>query len=505
MIPSRLINSRLAAHGHTRQIDAVLKADAASVAVDRAISRVWRELWQALAGVSSPWQAQRIALPILRRLHAVAHSSIADALHKIAVWGRKSAVGNLVKTLPVSWLAAAAIQKVPHDKLRTVRIGSRLGPPYPERGYAPVELPEMQLGYNGIGIPCSPSAFSKPLEDTGRRHLIEDSSFDLPGAIALSIRDGALNIIDNLGRLREPARDELSEEEQRRIFASLLFPPPPEERTRAHIAGLLQNAEFTGRGRWPPETLGAIVADGYAAGKSQREVAKDLMPAVDGVRSSAMRVARTWGIHVAAEEQWQSDQELGDLVIGYQVHASLDWRTRSWHAARSGQIYYLKPKRGQKGMHQCPHPPMEANDPGERPAKAPKLAWNCRCYLNTVLSEPKHITSNPEAMAVFANARDTAIPDPATYDQWFDKADTRSRQLAVGARRYSLVRELLDRVPDWLDFINPNGRLLSMRKLMGESERARNARREQVAKVIAARKDMIEKVATYGFIPPVTA
>ena len=46
--------------------------------------------------------------------------------------------------------------------------------------------------------------------------------------------------------------------------------------------------------------------------------------------------------------------QLGDLVAGWQVHATLDERTRPEHAARNGTIYWLHPKAGQKGVGEMP-------------------------------------------------------------------------------------------------------------------------------------------------------
>jgi uncharacterized protein with gpF-like domain len=73
------------------------------------------------------------------------------------------------------------------------------------------------------------------------------------------------------------------------------------------------------------------------------------------------------------------------LLIGYQVHATLDQHTRPWHKQRDGTVYYKNPGPGQKGMAQMPNPPDEAADPRERPPGTPHTAWNCRCYLTPVL------------------------------------------------------------------------------------------------------------------------
>ena len=92
-------------------------------------------------------------------------------------------------------------------------------------------------------------------------------------------------------------------------------------------------------------------------------------------------------MRVAAATQMDAHAALGDLVVGYKVHATLDNNTRPWHRSRDGQRYYLDPAPDQKGMAQCPHPPDEAADPSERPVGTPRTAWNCRCYLTPILRD----------------------------------------------------------------------------------------------------------------------
>src|SRR5437764_1121226 len=97
-----------------------------------------------------------------------------------------------------------------------------------------------------------------------------------------------------------------------------------------------------------------------------------------------MRIARTVGALIANASNMQPFQGLGDRLIGYQVHCVTDKDSRPWHQARKNVIYYINPKEGQKGLHQMPRPPYEPDDPAERPADAPFLASECRCFLSPV-------------------------------------------------------------------------------------------------------------------------
>ena len=71
--------------------------------------------------------------------------------------------------------------------------------------------------------------------------------------------------------------------------------------------------------------------------------------------------------------------------------------------------------------------------------KAPRMAWNCRCFLSPVLQPEESIRDDP----TFTNAADQLVPDPAIYSEWFDQADEARRKLAVGARRYAIAQQQL--------------------------------------------------------------
>ena len=178
-------------------------------------------------------------------------------------------------------------------------------------------------------------------------------------------------------RLFERVDGTIHPDEEYDYYRDLLFPPPPEDFVNNLIfgTGWQQRIETLTRLQ-APSVLAGMVSGGIAEGKTQQEIARDLLPALNGVRSSARRVARTEGIRVLHGAQFAAWEKLGDMVVGYQVHATLDDRTRSWHAARNGQVYYKEPADGEKGLEQMPKPPEEPDDPKERPAGEPKIAPN---------------------------------------------------------------------------------------------------------------------------------
>lgn len=168
----------------------------------------------------------------------------------------------------------------------------------------------------------------------------------------------------------------------------LLFPPPAAADVHRIVFGGDWQARLTSLSRLaPPFELANLVGAGVAAGKSQQEIARDLMPLVNRIRSSARRIARTEALRIAGAMNMRAHEQLGDLVIGFQVFSAHVPDSRSWHVARSGTIYYKDPKPSQKGMEQMPNPPDEARDPAERPPGTPQTAPNCLCHLVPVLRD----------------------------------------------------------------------------------------------------------------------
>lgn len=126
----------------------------------------------------------------------------------------------------------------------------------------------------------------------------------------------------------------------------------------------------------------STIFNGIAAGEDRREIAKRLQPLFNGSASSARRLARTEGLRVATATTLQASEQLADEILGYQVQAVLDDRTRPDHRERNGTIYYRHPRPGQKSMAtDMPRPPM---DPPFPPGS---IQWNCRCFLVPVFRD----------------------------------------------------------------------------------------------------------------------
>lgn len=442
------ITSRVAARAGIRQIDAVLQADAAADAAERAVRSVWRDVLALLQSSSNSWEVHHRAVAIFRRLVPTVNDASAAALRRVAGWGHRSVVSDLTRTLPRDYLTAAAILRRP--ALMNPRI-----------------VPESHCPH-GHGAA-----------------LLED----LPRPIPLAA-------LDPLGPFRdlapeEPAWDDFD-------IDDFLFPSPPRETIDQVVFGSgwqywLGNAAGTRN----PDQLASIISSGFAFGRNPQEIARDLLPAVDGVRSAARRIARTEGMRIAGAMQMQAHDQLGDLCVGFQVLPLLDQHSRPWHAARKGITYWKNPKPGQKGLRQMPHPPDEPDDPGERPAGTPKRAHWCRCTLLPVLRAIDSLTDHP----AFRNAQQDLIPDPLLYRDWFRQADERRRRIAVGVRRYERMKAELGRKPEWEHFLDPlTGDLVARDALAQETDVARNERVAKARAILGQRQKEAGELAAFGFV-----
>ncbi len=124
-----------------------------------------------------------------------------------------------------------------------------------------------------------------------------------------------------------------------------------------------------------PERASQAVLQGIAAGKDRREIAKDLEDVFEGYETAARRVARTAGLQVATQTQLAASESIPELVAGYELNTVLDDRVRPEHRAAHGRRFYRVPKAGQRGLDQCPQPPIWNG----------QVAWNCRCFLIPII------------------------------------------------------------------------------------------------------------------------
>lgn len=349
--PNR-VSSRLATQLGKRQETLLAKTEKAGDAVDKIVASHWKELLELLEQEASrresdpsimlpPETAARLAA-ILNAMQAEVHQSLTADLVAIAMAGHETASKALLDTLPLGYLRSVTADKAP---ILSARVSES---------------------------------------------LVQEDEADPTGIL---VKLGIMPAADPIADLTDAAKKEL--------YGKLLFPPL----TFDNIVSILQRpvaGETWEQGLAAatkladPGVIRSLITTGFSEGKTPAQVAKMLLPAVQGVASTARRVARTYGMAVSHGASDAAHAELDDLIIGTQVHSVVgNPYSRDWHVARSGTIYYKSPGPGQKGMDQCPRPPLEAIDARERPAGAPMLAHNCMCYLTPVFKPHDELAADP--------------------------------------------------------------------------------------------------------------
>lgn len=331
-----------------RQREALHRSERVADRVERAIHVWWRQLVDLLRsapqlGVGRLYAAVRAHY---QRLPGLVRSALRDGLTELWRWGAASARA----AVPVNVLRRA------YDVTRRRIPGAR------QSGLGMLGTFESTRQNPRLRVV---ERLTPALGQSGVLELTEDRS-----------RSDPRDFLFGSGGLTFPS---LPDNPSDSLLRKLVLPVPPEHVIRQRVDRLI--APFLASPR--PDLVdstkyAAQLVQSYSQGKSLDEIAEDLLPVAEHVRASARRVARTWGMEVANQSQWEAHEQLGpDVVMGYRLKSALTAETRDWHRDRHDTVYYRVPPPGEKGFSQMPRPPREPADPNERPANAPWIAWNC--------------------------------------------------------------------------------------------------------------------------------
>jgi SPP1 gp7 family putative phage head morphogenesis protein len=434
--PARL-NERLAAAFHYRAAALLAASDRAGRDAAAAYRRIASEAAEEAAR-GGRMALDRMASSLDRRMGS-ARRQTAAALAALVRLGRKTAAAAISKALPHEWIAILLA--------RLARTASR-------------ESRQPDL----VETHGSPDTWSPEV-----------------------------SFIDLWADFREPNRDpSLSPEQAKAMIDAMLFPPPSaEEVERALVepgpGGIAWEQRLR---RWEEPVRRAMLnelSQGLSGGENVDQLRRRLQPWADGLAWKAQRIARTEGRRVMERDYQDRLGALGDLLDGQQIVAVMDEWTRPEHASRNGKIY----RRGQDGVFR---------DAAGNPLPDLPDAPNCRCTTIPVFRPPEEFRGQPEAMAAFETASGRLIPDPASYMDWWERASDKEQILAVGARRYQLVaRRLGVQRPDWIEFLDRDGRLIDMATLRREDAEARRRRLSEIEAILTQRRMAFRQVAATGW------
>jgi SPP1 gp7 family putative phage head morphogenesis protein len=444
------VDQRLAAKLHLRQVETLIDADAISTRIGSIFDAAGRKVLEIVTGSSGSADKINVIGRLLMQSLADSRDKMAGELETIAKRAHRTASDALIASIPWPWLAT-------------------LISPEEAEAFEAMHWPEPPAYLN----------FDAGLMTIDPVDITEDEARPYAFATPLDV-------------LRKA---NLTDKEKKELAEKLIFPPPDSRFV----------AEVLTRGDWAErlETLSGLITNkrgligelitGYSDGEGIAALKKRIEPLVGGIKASAQRIARTEAMRVAEAMQRQAWEPLGDLMIGAQVIAVLDERTRPEHATRNGQIYYKNPTGSQRPMSQLPDLPD---------------APNCRCMASPVLSPPPDLAKNKRLQDALAATGPSGQTDPSTYNQWFKGADPGRRKLVVGVGRYNAMRDYLTgqgirRDLEWSDFINAEGQLLPVSQLISEPTLEREARKQLIKQQLRQRGRALEEIRQQGFETPI--
>jgi len=203
-----------------------------------------------------------------------------------------------------------------------------------------------------------------------------------------------------------------------------LFPPP----TRAEVDAVIYAPNRVDKTDWrsrldrwskkisDKDALADTLAARYADGGNLDDLARAVRPFVQNIGSTARRIARTEGMRIATAMSEKVNDQLGDLIQGYQRHATLDDVTRPEHAALHGRTY----DRDDSSRPELPDEP------------------NCRCWYEPILASDPAIeelknTGTPPG------PRDGTPEQQEAFAAWFDDQPPARQRVVVGAQKWGGV------------------------------------------------------------------
>lgn len=253
---------------------------------------------------------------------------------------------------------------------------------------------------------------------------------DLRDVAALAHEQAVSALVDHLPMTE--AKDTKAEK-----IKSLVFRPPNAQETDEIVYDSAWQSRFSQLTKLAaPEALAAQIAIGVQKGETPAQLAKRIRGTVQGVQTSARRIARTESMRVAHDVHEKAWAQLGDAVVGYQIHATLDTRTRPEHRKRDGTKYWRYPKSGQLGLDKMPRPPREMDG---------KIAFNCRCYLTPIVdfsaTEPTQTKQMP------ASVQQQTVKVQIDY-QHRDESHPVAQEIANDHETRSIIEDFLTRVKE---------------------------------------------------------
>jgi SPP1 gp7 family putative phage head morphogenesis protein len=172
------------------------------------------------------------------------------------------------------------------------------------------------------------------------------------------------------------------------------------------------------------DKLKETLAKKYAAGAGVEEIARAIKPMVQGIGSSARRIANTEGMRIANALQDKVYEKAGDIITGFTRNEILDEVTRMHHRTLNGRVYGKDEVR--------PELPDEPN---------------CRGWWTPILATDKELLKRP--------IKPKPLPKSANaFREKFDASTPAEKIKVVGKTLYDQGVKAVGKSPSWNDLAN---------------------------------------------------
>lgn len=235
-----------------------------------------------------------------------------------------------------------------------------------------------------------------------------------------------------------------------------------------------------------------VIADGEEAAQAIARlealpnVTKQLQLRIERARESVLMELQHEGMRTnGAMQEATRDWLPTDIYSGYTLHSRFYPTTAPDHAARDGWKFYRDDRPG-------------GNLPWQQ-RLIPPYRKNCLCFTVPILEDPDGEEYHAEFGVRISGGKEISIRDVGTWQTWFDNQLPSTQQRLVGQRRWMAAASRGLGKPKWGQFVRPDGRHLSVRNILNESDDALRVRLEKVRIIGDIQHDRYSKAWADGF------
>lgn len=252
--------------------------------------------------------------------------------------------------------------------------------------------------------------------------------------------------------------------------------PDVSDHWRRKIQYLLTKLKESGR-----EARNAV-----ARAESPQKLIPDFRRSVESTRENLLMELQHEGMRTNGDMQQRAITSIGtDTVQGYTLHSRFAATTAPDHAARDGWKFYKDDRPG-----------------GALPwaqRLIPPYRKNCLCFTIPIIQDPDGPEYHAEFGLRISGGKIISIRDVGTWQEWFDRQPAHVQKKLMGERRWFAAASKGLGQPRWSQFVRPDGKHLSVRSILNESQEELVRRMEKVNIISKIQHDRFTQAWREGF------